>query len=52
MYFQVRSKNNFQYFIIPITAQYEIPLDSQNKIWGLIGAGPQISLFSKFEVIT
>lgn len=51
MYFQVRSKNTFEYFIIPITAQYAIPLDSQNKIWGLIGAGPQISLFSKFEVI-
>ena len=51
MYFQIRSKNTFQYFYIPITAQYAIPLDGENKIWGLLGAGPQISLFSKFEVI-
>ena len=51
MYFQVRSKNTFDYFIVPLTAQYAVPLDNENKIWGLVGAGPQISLFSKFEVI-
>lgn len=51
MYFQVRSKNTFEYFIIPITTQYAVPLDDDNKIWGLVGVGPQISLFSKFEVI-
>ncbi|SEG17787.1 Outer membrane protein beta-barrel domain-containing protein [Halpernia humi] len=51
MFFQVRSKNTFEYFIIPITTEYALPLDNQNKIWGLVGAGPQLSLFSKFEVI-
>ncbi len=49
-YFRIVSENNFNYFIVPITLQYAIPLNKDKTFFSIIGAGPQISVFSKFNV--
>lgn len=49
-YFRIISENNFNYFILPITIQYALPINKDKTFFTIIGAGSQISVFSKFNV--
>ena len=50
IYYRIVSENNFYYFSIPITAQFAYPLDDSQNLFLVGGAGPQVSIFSRFSV--
>lgn len=49
-YYNLKTENNFNYFLIPMTLQYAFPLNKNKTFFTVVGAGPQVSIFSKFNV--